>query len=158
MRQGLLQVRDSPGVSDGRPNHPEDLHITLVFLGPVAPDQYDCVLETADRTSTPTFSIRIDRVGYWKRPHILWCGPSEIPLELNRLVSGLQRGLSGCGFTPEKRPYRPHVTLTRKSRPVAAHALPRSLEWQVDSFVLMETVPGGPSPHYRIRKKWPLGS
>ncbi len=159
-RQGLLQIRDSLEISGGGPNHPQDLHATLAFLGQVTVDQYDCLLEAADRVSGAPFTLRIDRAGYWKRPQILWCGPTETPPELTRLMADLQQELGGCGFTREKRPYRPHVTLSRKSSrpPAAALTLPRPLAWQVDTFVLMETVAGGPSPHYRIRKKWCLGA
>jgi 2'-5' RNA ligase len=131
--------------------------MTLIFLGPVDPERLPCIEQVADGVRADSFALSLDRIDYWSRPRILLFGGSETAEPLAGLVKGLQAGLIECGFKPEKRPFRPHVTLARKARRVAASALEQPLPWRVHEFVLagssMETKP----PRYQILKRWPLG-
>jgi 2'-5' RNA ligase len=156
VRKGLLRIGRSLPRHGGRPPHPEDLHITLVFLGPVTQARYPCVTDVADALQAGSFSLSIDRVGYWRRPRILWCGPRETPPALQKLVSDLQEGLKGCGFRPEKRSYSPHVTLARKSGPVEGCELEQPLVWRPREFTLVSSLNRQEPPRYRILKHWPL--
>ena len=141
----------------GRPTHPQDLHITLVFLGSVNTESQACVTRIAEGIRGTPFTMQIDRVSYWRRPRILWCGPTVTPAPLQRLVQELQIGLKGCGFRPENRPYVPHVTLARKARPAETQVLPEPLTWQVSDFALVASHSGPVPPRYRVLRKWPLG-
>jgi 2'-5' RNA ligase len=136
--------------------HPQDLHITLQFLGPVAPAQQACIAEAARSISAEPFELEIDRIDFWARPRIAWAGPEEVPRPLRRLVKALGRNLQKCGFEPEKRPYKPHVTLLRKTTPVATMKLTEPIHWPVDHFVLVESQPNGDPPHYRPIEGWAL--
>lgn len=140
----------------GRWVHPEDLHITLQFLGPVEPGRQACIAEAARAVRGEPFELEIDRLDFWPRPRIAWAGPEGVPPALQRLVEQLARNLEACGFEPEKRPYRPHVTLLRKTTPAAAARLPEPIRWPVDHFVLVESRPGGDPPHYRPLEGWAL--
>ena len=157
-RRALARVAAQSSAHRGRAQHPEDLHITLVFLGQVTAEQQPCVIDAGDRLKGRPFQLSIDRLAYWKRPRILWCGPSFAPAALLELVSGLQSHLRACGFEPEKRAYSPHVTLLRKASPVADCALPEPLSWAVDELVLAASHSGVKAPRYRVLKKWSLGS
>jgi len=159
MRRGLVQMAATLRDYRGRPQHPQDLHITLVFIGQVTNEQYPCVLAAAEELQGRPFNLCIDRVGYWKRPGILWCGPSSVPAALTDLVLKLQQGLQLCGFEAEKRTYCPHVTMARKviNAPVLG-ALAEPLSWPVDDFVLAASHTGADAPRYRVLKKWSLGS
>ncbi|CAK0771382.1 RNA 2',3'-cyclic phosphodiesterase [Gammaproteobacteria bacterium] len=137
--------------------HPEDLHITLAFLGQVSTAILPCLEQIAASLDPGLFRLRLDQMGYWPTPRILWCGPSASPPALLDLAKDLQEGLAACGITPERRRYQPHVTLLR-----LANGLPNPLPavdipWIVREFVLAETLSGA-TPHYRILKRWPLGS
>jgi 2'-5' RNA ligase len=158
VRQGLVRIGQGLPRHAGRVPHPQDLHITLVFLGPVALEQYDCVLAAGRQTQVAPFDLIIDQVGYWKRPRILWCAPEQTPAALSELVSGLQNELAGCGFPPEKRPYSPHITLARKARPVPAQILSQPLHWRVADLVLVASHTGVRPPRYQVIKKWALDS
>jgi 2'-5' RNA ligase len=157
VRAELMVIDGSLPPHGGRPAHPEDLHITLVFLGLVTAEQYPCVTAVADAIDSDSFSLSIDRVGYWRKPRILWCGPRETPPALGHLVSKLQLGLQECGFKPENRAYSPHVTLARKSAPVESFALERPFQWRPAEFVLAASGSGAKPPRYRILRRWPLG-
>jgi 2'-5' RNA ligase len=156
IREGLLRIGRELPPHGGHAPHPPDLHLTLVFLGPVTAEQYPCVVRAAAAIRGVPFDLTIDRVGYWSRPRILWCAPAETPEPLQTLVADLQRELLHCGFRPEKRPYSPHVTLARKSRPVEFQLLSESLSWPAREFVLVASGPGGEPPRYRILERWPL--
>ncbi|MEJ2693341.1 MAG: RNA 2',3'-cyclic phosphodiesterase [Candidatus Thiodiazotropha sp.] len=138
----------------GRLHHPEDLHMTLVFLGPVAEARLRCVEEVADGILNRPFDLCIDAIGYWPRPRILWAGPREIPEPLRQLVFDLQNGLTACGFEPERRRYKPHVTLYRKAANAHPAVIEPAIEWPVGEFVL--AVSGGGAPRYRVVKRWSL--
>lgn len=157
MREGLLRIGQDLPSHGGRAPHPEDLHLTLVFLGPVTAEQYPCVVRAAGAVNGMPFDLAIDQVGYWSHPRVLWCAPTETPELLRTLVSDLQRELKRCAFKPERRPYSPHITLARKSRPVEFRLLPEPLCWQAREFVLVASEPGGEPPRYRVLERWPLG-
>ena len=153
-RKRLAAVQDGFTGRPGRFNHPRDLHITLVFLGPVENERMSCVIDAADRVSLQPFSLIIDRFATWKKPRILWCGPSSTPAPLLQLVTDLEHALTGCGFEPEKRAYSPHVTLARKVPVEQGGQLAQPLHWRAGGFVLAGSGGQAPGPRYRVLKKW----
>ncbi len=155
-RDGLRRIGRGLSSHGGRPTHPEDLHLTLVFLGQVEAERFDCVIQAAEAVSAGPLQFKIDRAGHWKRPKILWCGPSEPSQPLQQLVEDLQEELAQCDFQPEKRPYCPHVTLARKARPMEDCALEEPLEWRAEEFALVSSLPVNEPPRYRILRRWAL--
>ncbi|MEJ1355292.1 MAG: RNA 2',3'-cyclic phosphodiesterase [Candidatus Sedimenticola sp. (ex Thyasira tokunagai)] len=153
-RLGLHRVSNALSGHCGRVHQPDDLHITLAFLGRVSPDQYTCLMEAADEVIITPFELTIDKIELWRRPGILWCGPSHIPDQLQKLVADLKRRLYDCGFEPEKRVYTPHVTLARKSRLLPDYQIHQPLRWQVRGFVLASSDDAGSPPRYKVIKKW----
>ena len=150
-----LAMRFKP--QGGRLHHPDDLHMTLVFLGQVEDQQMPCIHRVADGIGVSAFTLGIDTIGHWPRPKILWCGPSEQPLVLQTLVNSLQQSLTECGFAPERRRYQPHVTLHRKVRHAESGVIENPIEWQAPEFVLASSGGGAPGqPRYRILHRWEL--
>jgi len=148
-------VRDLPEHA-GRQHHPDDLHMTLVFLGAVAPEQQTCIERIGDEIQIDPFALYLDQVDYWPRPRILCLGVSDPPAPLISLVQSLQSELIGCGFEPEKSPYKPHVTLSRKAKQKHAFSLDSPIEWPVSEFVLAGSSTGDKPPRYQVLKRWPL--
>ncbi len=144
----------------GRPTHPEDLHLTLAFLGEVTPGQRTCCEAAADAVYSPPFTLHLDCVGHWPRPRILWCGARQAPAQLLALVGDLTGRLHPCGFPGERRPYAAHLTLARQ---VAGFDGPPkavaewSLGWPVTGFVLAAGR-DGPPPRYRVLRRWGLAA
>lgn len=139
----------------GRAGHPLDWHITLVFLGRVEASRLPCVTEAADAVVAAPFRLRIDQLGYWRRPRIIWCAPSLVSDGLSRLVEDLSERLKSCGFKPEKRRYTPHLTLVRKARLIDGCELQPPLNWQARDFVLVASHSGKP-PRYQVLQRWKL--
>ncbi len=158
VRRALAAVQSAQDLRRARPTHVEDFHITLVFLGQVGDEALACVEGVAAGIAGSPFVLTLDRLDYWPRPKVLWCGPSMHPEPLAELVDNLQTGLRNCGFAPEDRPYVPHVTLARKARPSAQAPLAQPLRWAISEFVLAASEPGVPAPHYRVLSRWGLGA
>lgn len=140
----------------GRDVHYEDLHITLLFLGQTTTERYPCVEEAASGIQAPIFYLKIDTIGYWNRPKIVWCKPSKIPQQLIKLVSDLQKEMLSCGFKPENRAYIPHITLVRKAKSIGSYLIDSPIDWHIGEFVLVTSDSGNRVPRYTVLKRWSL--
>ena len=154
-RLALAQVQAALPPRAGRATHPEDIHLTLVFLGPAGLEQRRCVEAAAGRARCHPFELVLDRVGAFPRARVLWCGADTAPPPLADLVLALRSELAGCGFALDNRPYCPHATLARKAPALEAYTLDPPIRWPVDSFVLAYGQEG-PPPRYRILRRWSL--
>jgi len=154
-RTALAEVqRDLPD-HGGRETHPEELHLTLVFLGDPDAERRACAEEVADLVRGAPFVLNLDRCGCFPRALVLWCGASAWPQPLLDLVHTLDGGLRGCGFRPERWAFAPHVTLARKARPLPAREIEPPVVWPVSAFALVIARPGE-YPRYRVERSWSL--
>jgi 2'-5' RNA ligase len=97
---------------------PENLHLTLKFLGEVEADRIPKVTQAcADAAaSVGSFSIRVQDTGVFpnvKQPRVLWVGLAEGLAELRTLHNKLDENLHTLGFEKETRAFNPHLTLGR---------------------------------------------
>jgi 2'-5' RNA ligase len=113
--------------------------------------------DVGDTVRGSAFDLSIDHTGYWSRPRIFWASPGETPQALSQLVTDLNNGLMGCGYEPERRPYKPHVTLYRKACQVVTGQLEEPIIWPVNAFVLAcSASPGVSGMRYQVLRRWPL--
>jgi 2'-5' RNA ligase len=155
----------------GRVIQASNVHLTLAFLGAVETAQQACYEKAADEAVGQEFELTLDQFGYWRRSGILWAGCTEESPALRALVARLNERLAACGFQPETRPYRVHLTIARHVRRYtgasrggkAAMVLRRErvdpmppLTWRVSDFTLVEsrTLPDG--ARYQVLHRWPL--
>ena len=98
---------------------PENLHVTLLFLGEVLMTDVPaiCAAVADVASSHPAFPLSIETTGCFpnpRRPRILWVGVGEGALEVTALYDALQRPLLDLGcYRREERQYTPHITLGR---------------------------------------------
>jgi len=105
-----------------------NLHVTLKFLGRVDAarlPEIEAVLADAAALAAP-FELAVRGLGAFpsaRRARVLWAGASG-GAAAARLATDVDEVLGGVGFTPEARPFTPHVTLgrVRTPRPNAALA------------------------------------
>jgi 2'-5' RNA ligase len=154
-RLALTRVQRVLPAHHGRDAHPEDLHVTLVFLGDLDAERRACAETVADQVRGRPLVLNLDRVGCFPRARVLWCGADHCPDPLLDLVGALNRGLRDCRIRLDHRPYTPHATLARKARPLHGYSLEVPITWPVDHFVLATSQEGGP-PRYRVLRRWPL--
>lgn len=156
VRRALGELAERGGLRHGRRVPLENLHITLVFLGAVTPEQRACVESVAGTLRVPAFLLTLDRTGWWRRPQVFWAGASEVPPPLLTLVDGLRSGCQGCGFPPEERPFAAHATLARKVAGPPRGDAPGALAWPVEAFSLVESHLAPEGSVYRVLRTWPL--
>ncbi|MFZ4702439.1 MAG: RNA 2',3'-cyclic phosphodiesterase [Candidatus Methylumidiphilus sp.] len=139
---------------------PENLHITLAFLGDVAtgrlPDLAQAA-ETVSSLSSVCVDLSLDRVEHWRKPQVICLTPSTHSPVLGRLAANLSNNLRDRGFQLEARPYRAHVTLAHKaSTPPMGFHLEHPINWKSSYFVLVESAHDIRGSHYTPLQSWPL--
>lgn len=97
---------------------PESIHLTLHFLGNIEAGQVDSVKQLLhiSGSACPTFSLSLSGLGCFpntRRPRIVWTGVQGQTQRLGKLHRDLGERLKVIGYTPEARPYTPHLTIGR---------------------------------------------
>ncbi|MGD9117173.1 MAG: RNA 2',3'-cyclic phosphodiesterase [Dehalococcoidia bacterium] len=97
---------------------PENIHLTLKFLGNVAAGRIDEIAKAMTEAvkGTAPFSLEVKELGVFPNPRrvqIVWVGVSGEVERLGRLQQLIESGLAKLGFAPEKRRFAPHLTLAR---------------------------------------------
>ena len=116
-RSRLLAMRDRLREHSVRGNFsaPENLHLTLAFLGECDANQAAVIKAAMEETRVKPFRLNVDRVGRFKRDggDIWWAGVQACKplLELQRNLSDR---LIADGFALDRRKYSPHITLGRE--------------------------------------------
>jgi len=143
---------------DGKRVPPENIHLTLAFLGSVKPSFRQCAEQVAAAIRTGSFTLTLEQIGCWPKSGILWAGPRHTPEPLSRLVRELNAGLAACGYVPEERSYAAHLTLARKLRRFNNNLLIDLLIWEVRRFCLVQSHTHAEGAHYEIVRSWELNS
>jgi len=96
---------------------PENIHLTLKFLGEFEKQKLNEVQNVIREIATTEVSFTLFIKGYGvfpnlEQPRIVWVGIDEC-VPLKTLVRRLEENLRPLGFKPENRPYKPHLTIGR---------------------------------------------
>ncbi len=111
---------------------PENLHITLKFLGEVPEGKAEGIksaLEEISRQVAP-FEIVIGGLGRFPekgKARVIWVGVKEGEKELARLAGMVEEAMVKLGFPKERREFVGHITLGRAKAPPSG-ALMRFLQ------------------------------
>jgi len=135
---------------------PENIHLTLAFLGSRKADFKKCAEQAAGAIRTGRFTMTLEEIGYWKKSGILWAGPMQPPGALLALVRELNAGLAPCGYEAEMRPYAAHLTLARDVRKFGEKRSIEPLVWQVREFFLVQSMTHREGARYEILRQWEL--
>lgn len=116
-RSRLLALRDELRSHSERGNfsRPENLHLTLVFLGECDVLKTATIKHVMSMITFEPFALTIERIGRFKRDSgdIWWAGIQESKTLID-LQGALTDKLISRGFALDKRKYSPHITLGRK--------------------------------------------
>jgi 2'-5' RNA ligase len=134
---GLIDGLRSSG-GDVKWVKPENLHLTLKFLGNVDEARVDEIEKAVSRASDETapFEISLSGVGAFpapKRPRVIWVGVLEGKDTLVSLSERIEDRLAVIGFEKEKRGFSPHLTVGRLRRGGRPGDLPDRLGVQFDT-------------------------
>jgi RNA 2',3'-cyclic 3'-phosphodiesterase len=91
-------------------------HLTLKFLGDIEENKIKPIAQALELALRPfpRFTISAKDLGVFpdlKRPRVLWIGLEG--KKLLELASKVERALDPLGFVPEKRDFKPHLTVGR---------------------------------------------
>ena len=130
----------------------EKLHITLKFLGEIAPTRLQALSDAASLAAqnTQPFTLALEGAGAFPTrglPRILWLGINDSSGTLAMLHSHLEEECERAGFAREERPFRPHVSIARIRAPQAARQLARlhqeigfeAIDFRVTELVVMQS-------------------
>jgi 2'-5' RNA ligase len=104
---------------------PEQMHLTLSFLGNVSGDVEETLKKNLGDIVWKAFFLPISGLGAFPgkgRPNILWVGVGTGHPHLFQLHKRVQEAAIGAGLEPDLRPFHPHVTLAR-CRDVSAESV-----------------------------------
>jgi 2'-5' RNA ligase len=142
-----IQVQLRSQCVRGNFTRPENLHLTLAFLGETAEGKVPSLLEIIDDSQALDFSFEVafTHTGCFTHSHkeLWWVGADETCQGLSRLeaIHGeLIKRLLSSGFSVDKRPFNPHITLGREvkhSRPITLNC--DEIKVKVDRLSLMKS-------------------
>lgn len=97
----------------GNFTRPDNLHLTLAFLGETA--RADAAARIITETAPPVFELALSGCGRFRRSggDIVWAGLAE-NRALDSYATKLAIGLKRDGFELDDRAYNPHITLGRE--------------------------------------------
>lgn len=97
---------------------PENMHLTLKFLGDVREEAAISVAEALGKAASRHRPISVryggfGRFGRGRSAGAIWVGASERAGKLARLAEDIDDSLEGLGFQKEARQFSPHLTICR---------------------------------------------
>jgi len=111
---------------------PNNIHLTLKFLGEINDEQLTQVKEIANTTAQAhqKFNLDIESVGGFggRSAKIVWVGAGKGTNELLALQKDLETLLEQAGFPKEEREFSAHLTLCRVNHPIAGVKLGEAIK------------------------------
>lgn len=156
------------GIPDARWTAPENLHITLTFIGQVPEDAVEDVDDALASVYAPAFDLNvsgIDSFAQGNDPKVIWLGLGDSK-PLHTLKTRIDDALTRYAIPFEKRKYIPHITLARfRHMPdmqktvdfMQAHENIETEAFPVDEFILYSSTSGKNGPVYEPLEYYPLG-
>ena len=141
---------------------PENIHLTMQFLGNVPDQEMADVCRVAQRAAAAAvpFEMTVEEAGAFPstlRPRTVWLAVSVGSEAVIALHKSLEDQLVPLGYRREKRRFHPHVTLGRvRGRPDQLGAsLVAKNDWSagsmvVDEIVVLASELRSKGPHYNV--------
>ena len=159
-------ARRQQGIPGARWRPLETLHITLRFVGPICEalaDDFDAALSGVAGDAFEVTLAGAGSFGDGADIHAVWAGVDD-SAPLRRLASRCETAARRAGLRPEKRAWKPHVTLAYLSRPeparvaawIQSHNLMRSPAFCVSSFGLYSSWNTDQGSVYRLERSYVL--
>ena len=95
---------------------PQNIHLTVRFLGDISPAMVDAIHEEMKQISFSPFTIELRGLGAFPKltyPRVVWAGIRKGADELTDVFEQLEPRLRGLGFKPDNKGFSPHLTIAR---------------------------------------------
>ena len=170
-QQGLARLtRELAGRLHSRVTwtRPGNWHLTLKFLGDMPEDRAKRAGEALSTVAWEPFTLQAGGGGFFpdqRRPRVLWTGLAQGGTRAGTLARGVDQALEPLGIEPEKRPFRPHLTLGRVKRDEKDDwdrvlEMIQAAQWppvEMGEFALYRSDLSGSGPRYTRLASFPAG-
>ncbi len=143
--------------SGGRPVKPENIHLTLLFLGQIPVDRIEILKAASGNFAAQAFELTIQRTLYWKRNQIIVASADPCPSALFSLENALKTAVHVAKFSFDERTFKPHITLVRKAKRHTATDFQNPVRWQVTELQLIQSIQTERGMRYHTLHRWQLG-
>jgi 2'-5' RNA ligase len=95
---------------------PQNIHLTVRFLGNISPSMVDAIHEEMKQLSFTPFEVELTGLGAFPKltyPRVVWAGIRKGADELKDVFEQLEPRLRGLGFKPDRQGFSPHLTIAR---------------------------------------------
>jgi 2'-5' RNA ligase len=110
---------------------PENLHVTLKFIGEVPETKLAAIRTALARVrSDQPMTLDFRGLGFFpneKHPRVFWAGIEASP-NLKTLAADIEEATKTLGISGEQRPFSPHLTLARFEPPRLAEQLRAAMQ------------------------------
>ncbi len=166
VRLDLMLVQH--GLPLPRPVPPENLHLTLVFLGEVPERRLEDIDSGFRQVRAPAFEMALAGIGLFggAKPRVVYAGAAEVE-GLRHLQAKVETAARRAGHEAPARRFTPHVTLARlperfpERQRLAAAVAGRggyaSARFDVEDFRLYRSHLAASGAHYEELARYPLG-
>ena len=112
---------------------PENIHLTLKFLGEIDDKKIDKIIKIIDDTAKEKnkFQIRISSLGAFPKvdfPRVIWVGVDTGDKETKEIAEGLEEKIAKIGIPKEDRPFSSHITIGRTKSSLNREGLVQDLK------------------------------
>jgi 2'-5' RNA ligase len=149
---------------------PENIHLTVKFLGEVSPAALERVSRAAAASAAAASPMKLTVKGLGvfpdaRRPRVVWAGLSGATQSLIDFQNDLEENLATAGFAKEPRPFKAHLTLGRVKKAVPSGRLVSALEaclrftpgqFSADRLILFRSDLKPEGAVYTVLKEFPL--
>ena len=154
---------------------PENLHLTLKFLGDIDVAQANEINGIIENVANnyPPYAIKIYSVGAFPKLSLLkvvWAGIDTGVDETKKIFKELEEGIEKLGIPKDERPFSTHITLGRTRSPSNRKLLAKEIEritenfelnnaeFQVDKITFFKSTLSSNGPTYEVLKTASLKS
>jgi len=95
---------------------PQNIHVTMRFLGDISPTMIDSIYEEMEKISFTPFEIELKGLGAFptlKYARVVWAGIKGGAEKLADISNQLELRLLRLGFRPDPKGFSPHLTIAR---------------------------------------------
>jgi len=167
---GRFQNKLKTSASDIKWVNPENIHLTLKFLGEIEDKTTDEIKEILETVSCRrlAFYIRLSTLGAFPKinsPRIIWTGIDKGADETKEIAAELEERIAKIGIPKEDKPFSAHLTIGRTRSAFNRENLAKTLvalqgeiiqdniEFRADKLTLFKSTLTPQGPVYTILKE-----
>ncbi|MCW4009363.1 MAG: RNA 2',3'-cyclic phosphodiesterase [Candidatus Bathyarchaeota archaeon] len=95
---------------------PENIHMTIRFLGDITLNMADKIFEEMQKTQFKPFPVQLTGLGVFPSlsyPRVVWAGIALGADQLQNVFEQIEPRLQKLGLTPDNKAFSPHLTIAR---------------------------------------------